>query len=232
MCAQRVLADTALAIPALTEALPRARSPKDAKAGKSIAERKRAVGEIARRAAAPNGARKRSEDWDASPISPAAARLGGVGADQERGLGADHQRLRELGAETVGFRPALPLAGQAARHRHADRHGDRRRARPSRQGPPGRRLPDRRRPDVRCRRALVRRQAQDPDAVRDAQQPRLLQRLGAPDHGRAPAQHAGRARLYRHGYLRPGARFRDARALHGLVCGRADRASPATSRRR
>ena len=135
--------------------------------------------------------------------SPCRGLPGGVGEDQERGLGPHHQRVRELGAQAVGLRQALSLAGQGARHRHADRHGDRAWRSPiAATGRLDRRLPDRRRSDVRRRRALVRGQAQDAVPLRHAQQPRLLQRLGAPDHGRAPARHAGRARLYRHGHRR------------------------------
>jgi len=73
------------------------------------------------------------------------------------------------------------------------------------------------------RRALGRRQIPDSDARRDAQQPRLLQRLGAPDpHGQA-ARHRREQSAYRHGFVRTGARFRRARARHGLLRRRADR---------
>ena len=66
-------------------------------------------------------------------------------------------------------------------------------------------------------RAVGRGQAPHPDPRRHVQQPRLLQRLGAPDpHGEA-ARHAGRARLHRHGHGRPGARLRRAREVDGLV---------------
>jgi acetolactate synthase-1/2/3 large subunit len=66
-CAARVLADTELALPALTE-MVRARVTKDAKAGKRIAERTRTIAEMH------DGARTKwreeaRQNWDASPIS-------------------------------------------------------------------------------------------------------------------------------------------------------------------
>ena len=66
-------------------------------------------------------------------------------------------------------------------------------------------------------------------AHRDVQQPRLLQRLGAPDPRRRAPRHAGRARPYRPGHRRAGARFRDAGALMRLVRRRADRSARRTS---
>jgi acetolactate synthase-1/2/3 large subunit len=66
-CGARVLADTELAIPALTE-MVRARTANDPKASKRIAERTRAIGDIHDR----TRAKWRDEarhDWDASPIS-------------------------------------------------------------------------------------------------------------------------------------------------------------------
>ncbi len=74
-----------------------------------------------------------------------------------------------------------------------------------------------------CWRALDRGQVPDPDADRDAQQPRLLQRLGAPDpHGEAARHRRGQG-AYRHGPVRSGARLRHARAVHGLLRRRPDR---------
>ena len=66
-CAARVLADTELAIPALTK-LCSERVQKDAKAVKRIAERKRAVGEIHAKTRA-KWREEAREDWDASPIT-------------------------------------------------------------------------------------------------------------------------------------------------------------------
>ena len=66
-CSHRVLADTELALPALTE-LCRARVSDDAKLAKRIDERKRAIGELHDRQRAKWRDEAR-EDWDASPIS-------------------------------------------------------------------------------------------------------------------------------------------------------------------
>src|SRR5205085_7175258 len=94
---------------------------------------------------------------------------------------------------------------------------------------PGGRHPARRRPHVRCRRAVGGGEAPHPDARRHVQQPRLLQRLGAPDpHGEA-ARHAGGARLHRHGHGRSGAGLRRARQIARLVRRRPD---PQARRRR
>jgi len=51
----------------------------------------------------------------------------------------------------------------------------------------------RRRPDVRCRRLVDGGEEQHPVPHRDVQQPRLLQRLGAPDPRRRASRHAGGA---------------------------------------
>ncbi len=67
-CSHRVLADTAIAIPALTE-LCRVRITKDAAAARRIAERARRIGE--RHKAMRDRLREQAhQDWDASPISP------------------------------------------------------------------------------------------------------------------------------------------------------------------
>ena len=66
---------------------------------------------------------------------------------------------------------------------------------------------------------------QDSDAGRDAQQPRLLQRLGASDpHGEAARHRRGQG-AHRHGPVRAGAGFRDAREVDGLLRRRPDRRS-------
>jgi benzoylformate decarboxylase/acetolactate synthase-1/2/3 large subunit len=51
----------------------------------------------------------------------------------------------------------------------------------------------------------------DPTARGDVQQPRVLQRLGAPGTDRAPARHRRRARVHRHGARPAGARLRGRR---------------------
>jgi len=66
-CSARVLADTELAIPALTK-LCGERIGKDANASKRIAERKRAVAEISAKTRA-KWREDAREDWDASPIT-------------------------------------------------------------------------------------------------------------------------------------------------------------------
>jgi acetolactate synthase-1/2/3 large subunit len=68
-CAARVLADTELAIPALTE-LVRARVAKDAKAAKRIEDRKLTIGEMHDKQRAKWRAEAR-EGWDDAPISVA-----------------------------------------------------------------------------------------------------------------------------------------------------------------
>ena len=65
-CAARVLADTELAIPALT-GLCRERVAKDAKAVKRIAERKRSIGEIHGKSRA-KWREEAKQGWDSSPI--------------------------------------------------------------------------------------------------------------------------------------------------------------------
>ena len=210
-CSHRVLADTALAIPQLT-AYCRDRIAGEAALRRKVNDRRNVVGAMHD---TPAGGMARAGEGELGRLADIARPFGqrGLGADQTRGLGPDRQRLRAMGAEALGFRPALSPRRQGARRRHADRHRAGRRTCTQGQRAARRRLPDRRRPDVRRGRAVVRHQAPDPDASRDAQQPRLLQRLGAPDHRRQAAQHSGRARLYRHGHFRAGAGLRHARAL-------------------
>src|SRR5712692_7147052 len=130
----------------------------------------------------------------------------------------------------MGLRQALSPSRPVPRHGNPDRHLARRGAGAPRRRAPGRRLAARWRPHVRRRRALGSNEAQDSAAGRDAQQSRLLQRLGAPDpHGEA-ARHAARARAHRHGPGRSGSGLREAGAIDGLVCGRSDRA-PGRDRR-
>ena len=66
-CAARVLADTELALPALTE-LVRARTAKDAKGAKRIETRKAAVAEM-HKAQRAQWRKEAKEGWDSSPIS-------------------------------------------------------------------------------------------------------------------------------------------------------------------
>ena len=125
------------------------------------------------------------KDWDASPITFAAPRAWKSGTRSRTRTGCSPPTTSSTTvAQALGLRQALPPSGRRARHLDPDRHLARRGARPQGEGPARGRHPARRRPDVRRRRALGRGQVRDPDAGRDAQQPRLLQRLGAPDpHG-------------------------------------------------
>jgi len=90
-------------------------------------------------------------------------------------------------------------------------------------GQAGGRPATRRGPDVRRRLAVGGRLLPAPAAGRDAQQPRVLQRLGAPGAHRPPARHAAGAGPDRDGDRPAGSRLRRAGALHGLVGGRAAR---------
>ena len=229
-CSVRALGDTALGIPELTR-LCKARIAGDAALQTRIAERKVAIG------------KRHDEVWAQwqqearDGLGRVADHLltagdGNLGGDQGRGLGADRQQSQAAGAQAVGLRQALPHARRRTRHRDADRHLARRRARPQGHRPRRRRHPAGRRPDVRRRRALGRRQVPDPDAGGDAQQPRLLQRLGASvAHGQA-ARHRRGAGAYRHGPLGTGAGLRRARPLDGLLRRRPDRQAGRTSARR
>ena len=225
----QILADTTLAIPALTRLLE-ARIAKDAKLRARVKAR---TADTAAKSQAlrEKWAREAKVDWDASPITlpRLASEVWNAIKDEDWVLTAgtlEHwtRKLwdfdkpyrhpgRSLGTATqFGISLGVALAHrerEAARRRHAAR----------------------RRPDVRRRRAVGRGQASHPDARGDVQQPRLLQRLGAPDpHGEA-ARHAGRARAHRHGHGRPGARFRGDGEVDGLVRRRARSSRPKGSPR-
>ena len=205
-CSVRALGDTALGIPALIEACKQ-RIGADAKLQKKIADRKVAIGKR-HDAGLGEVAGGGAQGLGRLAADLRAARHGGLGRHQGRGLGAHRQRSQAPGPQALGFRQALPSSGHRARHLDPDRHLARRRARAPRQEAHRGRHPARRRPDVRRRRAVDRRQVPDPDAGGDAQQPRLLQRLGASDpHGEAARHRRGQG-AYRHGPVRAGAGFR------------------------
>ena len=193
-CSVRALGDTALGIPELTRickeriaADAQARAPHRRAQGGDRQAPRRGLGEVAGGSAQELG---RLADHLLTP------RAGDLGGDQARGLGAHRQQSQAAGAQALGLRQALSPSRRRARHRDPDRHLARRRARAQGQGPRGGRHPARRRPDVRRRRALGRRQVRNPDAGGDAQQPRLLQRLGAPDpHGEAARHRRGARRI-------------------------------------
>ena len=229
-CSIRALGDTALGIPELTrickERIAKDAKPQDqdrrAQGGDRQAPR-RGLGEVAGRG---------EEGLGRLADHVLAARARSLGRHQGRGLGAHRQRAQAPGAQAVGLRQALSPSRRRARHRDADRHLDRGRARAQGHRPAGGRHPARRRPDVRRRRALGRGQISNPDADRDAQQPRLLQRLGAPDPHGADPRHRRSQGAYRHGPVRPRAGLRRAGALDGLLRRRPDRQAGRTSGRR
>ena len=206
-CSVRALGDTTLGIPALIEACKQ-------RIGATTAScRRRSPTARSRSASATTQVwakwqEESRKDWDASPLTFSRLAHGGLGRHQGRGLGAHRQRAQAPGPQALGLRQAVPPSRRRARHLDPDRHLARRRARAPRQEAHRGRHPARRRPDVRRRRAVDRRQVPDPDAGRDAQQPRLLQRLGAPDpHGEAARHRRGQG-AYRHGPVRPGAGLR------------------------
>ena len=117
--------------------------------------------------------------WDASPVSTARLCGGSLGADQERrlvaGLELLHERQRRLAAPALGFRQAVSVARPRGRRWHRLRRAGvgRRRARQQAPRPIVGGHPDRRRSDVRARRALDRGAPSHSAAERDEQQPRL-----------------------------------------------------------
>src|SRR6516225_6498260 len=145
------------------------------------------------------------------------ARARSLGGDQERGLGAVREHAQAAGAQAVGFRQALPPSRRRARHLDPDRHLARRGACAQRHWPRRGRHPARWRSDVRRRRALGCREISNPDAGGDAQQPRLLQRLGASDPYGEAARNRRDQGPYRHGLVRAGAGLRRACSRHGLL---------------
>ena len=188
-CSIRALGDTTLGVPELTR-LCKEQIAKDPKLQAKIKERNAKIGKRHDEVWA-SGRRTRAKDWDARPMTWRAwrSKCGMSIKNEDWVLAANNLKHRR--AQALGLRQALPASGRRTRHLDADRHVDRRRARA--QGAQAHRggHPARRRPDVRCRRALVRGQERNPDADRDAQQPRLLQRLGAPDPHGAAARHRG-----------------------------------------
>ena len=182
-CSVRALGDTALGVPELTRLCKRAhRRRRQARSAASPSAR-RAIGRRHDEVWA-KWQEEARKDWDASPITlpRLALEIWDVIKDEDWVLTANNlkQQVRKLWDFDKPYRhPGVEL-GTA----DPDRHLARGRARAQGHRPHRGRHPARRRPDVRRRRALGRRQVPDPDADRDAQQPRLLQRLGAPDpHG-------------------------------------------------
>ena len=214
-CSVRALGDAALALPDLTR-LCQTRIDGDTTLKKRVADRAAAVGKRHDETWA-KWQEEARKDWDAAPMTVPRLALEVWDVDQGRRLGPRREHPQELGAAAVGLRQAVPPSRPGPRHRHADRHLARRGPRPQGQRAPRRRHPARRRPHVRRGRAVEGGQARDPDPDRHVQQPRLLQRLGAPDPHGAPARHRRGQGAYRHGPLRPGAGLRRPRALHGHV---------------
>ena len=220
-CSVRALGDTSLAMPELTRII-KAKVDSNSNLKKKIEDRKVAIGKRHDELFAQwqQDARK---DWDASPLTfpRLALEIWEAIKDEDWVLTANdlkHEVRKYWDFDKPYRHPGVELGtstqigislGVALAHRDKNRlvveH------------------PARRRPDVRRRRALGRGQVQDPDAGRHAQQPRLLQRLGAPDpHGEAARHRRGQG-AYRHGPVRSGARLRRARAFARLLRRRPDR---------
>ena len=122
----RVLADTTLAIPALTALLREKIAAKPALAKRSQ-ERARKTGERHREARA-KWAEQAREDWDASPITLPRLAQRGVGSHQERGLGADRRTRSRTGRASCGTSTsptAIPASRSARRRRSAFRSASR-----------------------------------------------------------------------------------------------------------
>jgi len=98
-----------------------------------------------------------------------------VGTDQERGLGARQRHRRRMGAPFVELRQAVSVDWWIRRRRRRLRcaGGRRRGARPQETRAARGEHPERRRSDVRARRAVDRGASSDSAAQRDAQQPRV-----------------------------------------------------------
>ena len=181
-CSVRALGDTEIGIPELIR-ICKERIAKDAGLKKKIEDRKVAIGKRHDEVWA-KWQQDAKKNWDASPITfqRLALEVWEVIKDEDWVLTANdlkHEVRKlwdfdkpyrhpgvELGTSTqIGISLGVALARKET-------------------GPARGQHQSRRRPDVRRRRALDRGQVPDPDADRDAQQPRLLQRLGAPDpHG-------------------------------------------------
>ncbi len=220
-CSVRALGDTEIGIPELTR-ICKERIAKDAGLKKKIEDRKVAIGKRHDEVWA-KWQQDAKKNWDASPITfqRLAMEVWEVIKDEDWVLTANNlkQEVRKLWDFDKPYRhPGVELGtstqiGMSLGVAHGLQG----------EGPARGQHQSRRRPDVRRRRALDRGQVRDPDAGRDAQQPRLLQRLGAPDpHGEAARHRRGQG-PYRHGPVRTGARLRRARALDGLLRRRPDR---------
>ena len=170
-----IAADGEATLPALIEAVKRLTTGDRKRVfderGAKLAEASHAAAERARANA--------SYGWDSSPISTARLCRRTLGADQERRLVARlellHERSRRLAAPAVELRQVVSVARPRGGRRHrlwracvGRRRTGQPQARPSVGG-----HPDRRRPDVRARRALDGRAPSHPPAQRDEQQPRV-----------------------------------------------------------
>ena len=123
-----------------------------------------------------------------------------VGERSEAKTGCSPPGRSRLGAKAVGLRSTLPPPGRSlARERRSGcRSASRSR---TRDRPARRRLSARRRPALRHGRTVDRTAIRDPDADRDAQQPRLLERLEPSDRHGAPPRHRRGARPCRSGLV-------------------------------
>ena len=122
-CSVRAIGDTALGIPELIR-ICKERIAKDAEPPERRSPTARSRSASATTRSGPSGRRRRSKDWDASPITFPRLALGGVGRHQGRGLGAHRQRAQAAGAQALGLRQALPpsrASSSAPRRRSASR---------------------------------------------------------------------------------------------------------------
>ena len=126
-CSVRALGDTAIGIPELTrlckethrEATPTLQNKIADAQGRDRQAPRSGVGEVAGGVA--QGLGRLADHL-------LAARDGGLGRHQGRGLGAHRQRAQASGPQAVGLRQAVPPSRRRARHLDADRHLARRRA--------------------------------------------------------------------------------------------------------
>ena len=117
----RILADTTLAIPALTQLLE-ARIASDATLAATREGAHGRHGREERRAATRSGpTRRRRTGTRARSRCRGSPRRSGT-RSRQRGLGAHRRHARALDAQALGLRQALPASGPVARHGDAVRH--------------------------------------------------------------------------------------------------------------
>jgi acetolactate synthase-1/2/3 large subunit len=207
-----ILADTSVAVPQLADLV--AERLKHASSTQERIAARRADISLRHAAARARWQQQAREDWDAAPMTTGrlALEIWDVIKDEDWVLTAN--TLREW---------VPKLWDIDAWYRHPDRHFPRRGASTQRHRSPRRGHRTGWRFDVRRRRVVGRRQTRDPHAGGHVQQPRVLQRLGAPGAHGSLARHPSGARQHRHGHARAVTGFRRTGAVHGLVRGGSDR---------